>query len=156
MKLNLMLLTALAILTGACSNSAQITGNVDCPSLEKNTFSPTVSIFAEPDSNATVVEKLPVESVVRVYDYRNHERNPKLFVRIKTSKNEGWVSPSCLLVNQDPEKSVFKWAYKKDYKPFNSPEDLDHYNNGYEFEELKNLPKEKVPLAELAPELQGK
>lgn len=153
--INLAILGTLTLASGACSNSAQIVGNVNCPTLEKG-LEPTVGILSDEKENPVIVSKLPIGTVVRVYDYRNHSIHPKPSVRIKTDKTEGWVSPTCLVVNQNPENSVFAWGYRKDYKYFYEPADLDHYSKGYEFEVYKNLPKEKIPLAELAPELKEK
>lgn len=153
--INIAILGTLALTMGACSNTAQVVGNLNCPTLEKG-LSPSVGILSDENQNPTIVGNLPVGTVVRVYDYRNHAIHPRPLVRIKTEKTEGWVSPACLVVNQNPELSVFKWGYRKDYKYFYEPEDLDHYPKGYEYEEYKHLPKEKIPLAELAPELKEK
>ncbi|RHX94412.1 hypothetical protein DLM76_10035 [Leptospira yasudae] len=153
LKLTVLLISA-ALFLGACSKLAQVTNHKNCdPSLVNPSLEPTVPIFAEADATSAVKERITPGSVVRVYDYRNHEANAKLFVRVKTEKTEGWINPRCLVVGQDPEKSVFTWGYRKDYIHFYNPEDHEHYPNGYEFPEYASLPKDKVPLAELAPEL---
>ncbi|EMI72621.1 E-cadherin-binding lipoprotein adhesin Lsa16 [Leptospira noguchii] len=157
MKRNITLVVlsiGVALLLGACSKLAQVTNHKNCdPSLLHPSLNPTVPIFSEADSTSVVKERIAPGSVVRVYDYRNHQANPKPFVRVKTEKVEGWMNPRCLVVGQDPEKSVFTWGYRKDYAYFYSPDDHEHYPNGYEFKDYASLPKEKVPLAELAPEL---
>ncbi|EPG64450.1 Lsa16 family lipoprotein adhesin [Leptospira wolffii] len=160
--LNITILGIMALFAGACSNTAQIVGNINCPTLEKDKVDPKVAILADEQPNSVVREYLPVGTVVKVYDYRNHYYIAKNLVRIKTDKNEGWVNPVCLVVNQDPANSVFKWGYRKDYKHFYDPEDRDHYNektppsasaDGYEFDMYKNLSKDRISLEELAPEL---
>ncbi|MBM9577665.1 hypothetical protein JWG45_11390 [Leptospira sp. 201903070] len=157
MKRNLtlvVLLTGTALLLGACSKLAQVTNHKNCdPSLVSPSLNPSVPIFAEADATSAVKERVAPGAVVRVYEYRNHGPNPKPFVRVKTEKTEGWINPRCLVVGQDPEKSVFAWGSRKDYVPFYNPEDHEHYPNGYEFPDYASLPKDKVPLAELAPEL---
>ncbi len=167
--LNITILGFITLGSGACSNTAQVVGNINCPSLEKGKLDPRVAVLSDDQANPVPVEFLSIGTVVKVYDYRNHYYVSKGLVRIKTEKNEGWVSPTCLVVGQNPDNSVFKWGYRKDYKPFYDSEDRDHYNskdpddaepgaktnsaNGHEFDIYKNLPKERVPLADLAPEL---
>ncbi|TGJ98982.1 hypothetical protein EHQ53_10635 [Leptospira langatensis] len=167
--LNITILGILSLFAGACSNTAQVVGNINCPTIEKGVIDPKVAIVSDDLVSPVVIEKVAIGTVVKVYDYRNHYYVAKNLVRVKTEKNEGWINPSCLVVGQDPADSVFKWAYRSDYKPFFDKEDRDHYNhkdpdkveegskttsaNGYEFDSYKNLPKDKVPLADLAPEL---
>ncbi|PKA14804.1 MULTISPECIES: Lsa16 family lipoprotein adhesin [Leptospira] len=169
LALNITILGIAALALGACSNTAQIVGNINCPTLEKGKLDPKVGILSDDQSNPVPVEFLPVGTVVKVYDYRNHYYIAKKLVRIKTEKNEGWVDPVCLVVAQNPDDSVFKWGYRSDYKPFLDREDRDRYNHkndpnagpdskgrsadGFEYDIYRNLPKDKVPLADLAPEL---
>ncbi|TGL65789.1 Lsa16 family lipoprotein adhesin [Leptospira sarikeiensis] len=169
LALNITILGIAALMLGACSNTAQVVGNINCPTLEKGKLDPKVGVLSDDQSNSVIVESLPVGAVVKVYDYRNHYYIAKKLVRIKTEKNEGWVDPVCLVVAQNPDNSVFKWAYRSDYKPFLDREDRDRYNHkndpnagpntkgnsadGYEYDVYRNLPKDKVPLADLAPEL---
>ncbi|XDD49377.1 hypothetical protein AB3N59_13300 [Leptospira sp. WS92.C1] len=157
MKRNLtlvVLMTGTALLLGACSKLAQVTNHKNCdPSLVNASLDPSVPVFTDADYTSAIKERIAPGTVVRVYDYRNHTPNPKPFVRVKTEKTEGWINPRCLVVGQDPDKSVFSWGHRKDYVYFYNPEDHEHYPNGYEYPEYASLPKEKVPLAELAPEL---
>lgn len=110
MKRNITLVVlsiGIALLLGACSKLAQVTNHKNCdPSLLNASLEPTVPIFADADATSVVKERIAPGSIVRVYDYRNHQANPKPFVRVKTEKVEGWMNPRCLVVGQDPEKSV--------------------------------------------------
>ncbi|EMK00914.1 hypothetical protein AB3N61_12405 [Leptospira sp. WS58.C1] len=169
LALNITILGIAALFLGACSNTAQIVGNINCPTLEKDKLDPKVGILSDEQPGSVQIELLPVGTVVKVYDYRNHYYIAKKLVRIKTEKNEGWVDPVCLVVSQNPEDSVFTWGYRSDYKPFLDREDRDRYNykndpnagpdakgksaDGFEYDIYRNLPKDKVPLADLAPEL---
>ena len=68
---------------------------------------------------------------------------------IKAEGKVGYISPSIAVVGQDPKNSVYKWGYKKDYKYFYDPNDKKHFDKGYEFKHLANLPKDRIPLDEL-------
>lgn len=93
MKRNITLVVLLiggGLFLGACSKLAQVTNHKNCdPSLLNPSLEPTVPIFSEADATSVIKERITPGSVVRVYDYRNHEANPKPFVRIKTEKPKG-------------------------------------------------------------------
>ncbi|MCC6275109.1 MAG: SH3 domain-containing protein [Leptospiraceae bacterium] len=103
-------------------------------------------VYAEPNINSKVVGELKKGEVVEPCQYLNHERLQKEFIKVKNSKIEGYVSPKFVVIGQDPEKSVFKWGYRKDYQNFYDPNDKAHYPQGYEWPPLKSLSKEKIPL----------
>jgi len=141
----------------SCSKTAEVTWHKLCDSKTKlATQDFTVPLYAEPDSKSQVVETVKVGTVVRVFEHKNHNVwAPKNFIRVQTATNEGYMSPKCFVVNQNPAESV--WRYSKglvqDYKYFYDPSDKTHYPKGYTYKELDALSKERLPLSQLAPEL---
>ncbi len=97
----------------------------------------------------TKIADLSKGTVVEALDYRNHAWNVRDSIKIKYNSQVGYVSPRSLVVGQNPEKSVFKWGYRADYKPFLDPNDKARYKHGFEYPQLKNVPKTKVPLEQL-------
>lgn len=87
MKRNITLVVlsiGIALLLGACSKLAQVTNHKNCdPSLLNASLEPTVPIFADADATSVVKERIAPGSIVRVYDYRNHQANPKTFCTCK-------------------------------------------------------------------------
>ncbi|TGN11952.1 Lsa16 family lipoprotein adhesin [Leptospira ilyithenensis] len=136
-----------------CSHNAQVAWHKLCDAkTNKATLDFTVPLYAEADDKSNVVEFVPVGTVVKVFENRNHNVwAPRYFIRVQTAKNDGYMSPKCFIVNQDPEQSVWRYSKNlvKDYKFFYDPSDKEHYPKGYEYGTLKDLPKDKIPLAEL-------
>ncbi|TGN20094.1 Lsa16 family lipoprotein adhesin [Leptospira idonii] len=136
-----------------CSNNAQVTWHKLCDAkTNKATLDFTVPLYTEADDKSPVVEYVPVGTVVKIFGNRNHNVwEPKNFIKVQTAKNEGYMNPKCFVVNQDPEKSVWRYSkgLVKEYKYFYDPNDKEHYPKGYEWGSLKSLPKDKIPLEEL-------
>ncbi|XDD55468.1 SH3 domain-containing protein [Leptospira sp. WS4.C2] len=153
MKQNIVLLMVVGASFVACSKNAEVVWHKNCDAkTNKATLDFTVPLYSEPDSNSKVVESVPVGTVVKVFESRNHNVwAPKYFIKVQTAKNEGYMSPRCFVVNQDPEQSVWRYSkgLVKDSKPFYDPADKTHYKRGTEYSNLKDLPKEKIPLSEL-------
>lgn len=103
-------------------------------------------VYSEPSLNSKIVGELKKGDVVEPSEYLNHARLQKDFIRIKTDKLEGFVSPKSVVIGQDPANSVFKWGYRKDYENFYNPIDKKHYPQGNEWPDLKSLSKEKISL----------
>ncbi|TGM80343.1 Lsa16 family lipoprotein adhesin [Leptospira bouyouniensis] len=153
MKLKLVAFLIVGMSVTACSKNAEVTWHKNCDAkTNKASLDFTVPLYSEPDSNSKVVEFVPVGTVVKVFEARNHNVwAPKYFIKVQTAKNEGYMSPRCFVVGQDPANSV--WRYSKglvtDSKPFYDPADKAHYPRGTQYSNLKDLPKEKIPLSEL-------
>jgi hypothetical protein len=151
---NSILIVALATfgLVG-CSKNAEVTWHKLCDAkTNKASLDFTIPLYSEPDAKSSVVEFVPVGTVVKVFEHRNHNVwSPKLFVRVQTAKGEGFMSPQCIVVNQNPEISVWRYSKNlvKEYTYFYDPADKEHYPKGYEYGSLKNLPKDKLPLSDL-------
>ncbi len=154
MKRILALSTFLVLGFMNCSRNAEVTWHKLCDGkTNQATLDFTVPLYAESDNKSKVVEQVPVGSVVKVFEHRNHNVwAPKYFIRVQTASNEGYMSPQCLVVNQNPAESV--WRYSRglvtDYKYFYDPSDKEHYPKGYSYSDLEALPKTKIPLADLA------
>ncbi len=111
------------------------------------------SLYAEPELKTEIL-KIKKGSVVDALEFRNHEWNVKESIKVKFEGKTGYIPSSKAVVGQNPEKSVFKWGYRKDYKKFYDPNDKKHYKSGYTFGNLDKLPKEKIPLEELLKDTQ--
>lgn len=111
-------------------------------------------VYSDPELKNKIGE-IKKGTAVTAYDYRNHNTSwyPRKYVKIKGPNGEGYVSSKKLVTKQDPENSVFKWGYRKDYKYFYAPNDK-RYPKGYEFSSLSALPKDKIPLEELLKDTQ--
>ncbi|MDF3820253.1 SH3 domain-containing protein [Leptospira sp. 96542] len=137
----------------ACSKNAEVTWHKLCDAkTNKASLDFTVPLYSEEDSNSKVVEFVPVGTVIKVFGNRNHNVwAPKYFVKVQTANYEGYMSPKCFVVNQNPENSV--WRYSKglvtNYDFFYNPNDKTHYEKYYEYPSLQALPKDKIPLTEL-------
>jgi len=129
----LILMTGIAL---SCSSKSEVTHE-------------DATVYAEPDLNSKVIDKLKKGTVVEISGNRNHSWYLKEFIKIRSGKTEGYISPKLIVVNQDPENSVFTWGKRKDYENFYAPADKKHYKDGYEFPDRKALSKEKIPLDEL-------
>jgi hypothetical protein len=153
MKKSLILILAVAFSFVNCSKSAEVTWSKLCDSkTNKASLDFTVPLYSEENVNSKVTEFVPVGTVVKIFNARNHNVwAPKYFIRVQTANNEGYMNPGCLVANQDPENSVWRYSkgLVKEYDYFYNPNDKEHYPRGYEYGNLKDLPKEKIPLAEL-------
>jgi hypothetical protein len=115
------------------------------------------AVFSDPELKNKISE-VQKGSIVLALDYRNHAWGTRESIKVKIDSITGYISPKIAVIGQDPEKSVYKWGHKPDYKYFYDPNDKKHYKKGYEFSgeagspNLKALPKTKIPLEEL---LQG-
>ena len=92
---------------------------------------------------------IPKGTVVTAYNYRNHDTSwsARKLIHIRTEKGTtGYIDARKLVIGQDPSKSVFKWGYRKDYKPFYSPKDKKRYKKGYRY---SDEPQKKIPLDKL-------
>ncbi|MCE9500987.1 MAG: SH3 domain-containing protein [Leptospira sp.] len=107
------------------------------------------NVYSTPDLNSKVLETLKKGTVVEISGNKNHSWYLKEFIKIRTAKNEGYISPKFVVVKQDPEKSVFTWGKRKDYENFYPAKDKKHYKDGYEYSDRKDLSKEEIPLDEL-------
>jgi len=136
-----------------CSKNAEVTWHKLCDGkANKATLDFTVPLYSEEDSKSNIVEFVAVGTVVKVFENRNHNVwAPRNFLRVQTAKAEGFMSPKCLVVNQNPEDSVWRYSKNlvKEYSYFYDPTDKTHYPKGYEYGSLKSLPKDKIPLADL-------
>jgi hypothetical protein len=150
---NSLIITLLALGTVGCTRNAEVTWHKLCDAkTNKASVDFTVPLYSEPNAKSSVIEFVPVGTVVKVFEHRNHNVwNPKYFIRVQTAKAEGYMSPQCFVVNQDPENSVWRYSKNlvKEYSYFYDPADKAHYPKGYEYGSLKGLPKDKLPLAEL-------
>ncbi|MDX1956974.1 MAG: hypothetical protein SFU98_00280 [Leptospiraceae bacterium] len=141
MKFFLTLILAIGLIQ--CSKKAAITYDGD--------------VFSDPELKNKISE-VKKGTIVLALDYRNHAWGTRDSIKVKIDSITGYISPKIAVIDQDPEKSVYKWGHRPDYKYFYDPNDKKHYKNGYEFSgaagtaNLKDLPKTKVPLDEL---LQG-
>lgn len=137
----------------ACAGNAEITYHKLCDdSTNQAQLEEKVPLYSEPSVESKVLELVPVRTVVKVIDYRNHNVwKPKNFVKVQTAENTGYMSPKCFVANQDPQNSVWRYSRNevKDYKYFYDPNDKEHYPKGYEYAPLSKLPKDKIPLADL-------
>ncbi|MCZ8341859.1 MAG: SH3 domain-containing protein [Leptospira sp.] len=137
-----------------CSKNAEVTWSKLCDAkTNKASIDFTVPLYSEADVNSKVAEFVPVGTVVKIFNARNHNVwAPKYFIRVQTANNEGYMNPKCLVANQDPENSVWRYSkgLVKEYEYFYDPNDKEHYPRGYEYGSLKDLPKDKIPLAELS------
>ncbi|GBF49544.1 lipoprotein [Leptospira ryugenii] len=137
-----------------CAKNAEVTWHKLCDDkTNKASLDFTVPLYSEPNVKSAVLEYVPVGTVVKVSGHRNHNVwDPKYFIKVQTLTQNGYMSPKCLVVNQDPEQSVWRYSKNlvKDYVYFYSPEDKEHYPRGYEYGSLKSLPKDKIPLSELS------
>nr|WP_231292597.1 SH3 domain-containing protein [Leptospira meyeri] len=153
LKNKIVLLMIIGASFTACSKNAEVTWHKNCDAkTNKASLDFTVPLYSEADSNSKVVEFVPAGTVVKIFDARNHNVwAPKYFVKVQTAKNEGYMSPRCFVVNQDPEVSVWRYSkgLVKDSKPFYDPADKTHYKRGTEYSNLKDLPKDKIPLSDL-------
>ncbi|MCZ8158012.1 MAG: SH3 domain-containing protein [Leptospira sp.] len=136
-----------------CSRNAEVTWHKLCDAkTNQATLDFSVPLYPEPSTKTTPSAFVPVGTVVKVFEHRNHNVwNPKDFIRVQTAQGEGYMSPKCLVVNQDPELSVWRYSKNlvKEYVYFYNPEDKTHYPKGYEYGSLKSLPKDKIPLSDL-------
>ena len=153
MKNSILILTISAFGFIGCSKKAEVTWHKLCDAkTNKASLDFTVPLYTEPNAKSQVLEFVPVGTVVMVFENRNHNVwSPRNFLRVQTAKGEGYMSPQCLVVNQDPENSVWRYSKNlvKEYKYFYDPNDKEHYPKGYEYGSLKGLPKDKIPLSEL-------
>ena len=97
----------------------------------------------------TQIGEIKKGTVVTAYDYRNHNASwaPRASIKVKAPNAEGYISSKKLVVKQDPEASVYKWGYRKDYKYFYAPDNKRY--KSYEYSSLAGLPKDKIPLEKL-------
>ncbi|MCB1140792.1 MAG: hypothetical protein H7A24_07440 [Leptospiraceae bacterium] len=105
-------------------------------------------LFSDPELTTKVMD-LKKGTIVDALEYRHHGWSVRHSIKIKAEGKVGYISPSIAVVGQDPKNSVYKWGYKKDYKYFYDPNDKKHFDKGYEFKHLANLPKDRIPLDEL-------
>ena len=106
-------------------------------------------LYAEPELKTKVAD-VAKGTIVSVCEFRNHKWGVRKFIKVKTDKAEGYMSPQFLVVGQNPVTSIFKQNQrKKGYEYFYGPVDKTHYEKGYEYGALSKLPKDKVPLDEL-------
>lgn len=122
------------VLLNSCSKKAEVTHDS--------------ALYSEPELKTEVV-KIKKGTVVEALDYRNHQWNVRDSIKIKYDGKVGYISPSNVVIEQDPNRSVFKWGHRPDYKPFYDPNDKTRYKNGALIPFVEKLPKEKIPLEEL-------
>ncbi len=136
-----------------CSKKAEVTWHKLCDAkTNKASTDFFVPLYEAADTKSPVAEFVPVGTVVMVFENRNHNVwAPRDFIRVQTDKKEGYMSPKCLVVNQNPENSVWRYSKNlvKEYSYFYSPDDKEHYPKGYEYNSLKGLPKDKIPIGDL-------
>lgn len=155
MKLSLTMFTlaTMSFLTTACSKQAEITWHKLCDAATNQaSLDQLVPLYKEATTTSTVLEQVPVGTVVKVIGNVNHNVwSPKYFVKVQTARNEGFMNPKCFVVDQDPTKSVYRYWEGKvtDYKYFYDPSDKKHYPKGYTYSDLATLPKEKADLKTL-------
>jgi hypothetical protein len=153
---NLTVLSLVILLAVGCAGNAEITYHKLCDESTRTAqLDEVVPLYAEASTESKVLEQVPVRTVVKVIDYRNHNVwEPKNFVKVQTANNSGYMNPKCFVANQNPNDSV--WRYSRgevtDYKYWFDPNDKTHYEKGYEYGMLAKLPKEKIPLKELLKE----
>ncbi|PJE00444.1 MAG: hypothetical protein CK427_13930 [Leptospira sp.] len=150
MKMKVISIAVLALVMVGCAGNAEITFHKLCdPSTNTASLDEVVPLYSEPNIESKVLESVPVRTVVKVIDYRNHNVwAPKNFVKVQTATNSGYMSPKCFVANQDPEKSIWRYSRRevKDYTYWFDPNDKTHYEKGYEYKPLAKLPKERIPL----------
>ena len=149
-KLNILSLILINASLTHCivSSEAEVVQNLNCVPSLKNEIKVKIPIYSKPNKQSKVSGYLSPESKVRVYNYKtNNIFKLKKFIQVKTNNQEGWISTSCIIVGQDPENSVYKVGYKKDYKYFYNPNDKKHYPKGYKRSE--NKMKTKLSLSQL-------
>jgi hypothetical protein len=153
-KITILSISFMAALIGVgCASNAEITFHKLCdPSTEHAMLEESVPLYSEPSIESKVLEQVPVKTVVKVFEFRNHNVwKPKHFVKVQTATNSGYMNPKCFVVNQDPNNSV--WRYSRgevtDYKHWFDPNDKTHYEKTYEYGKLAKLPKNRIPLKEL-------
>lgn len=155
MKKHLTITIALAasLMGVGCAENAEVVYTKLCDkSTESASLNESVPLYAEPSAESKVLERVPAKTIVKVIDFRNHNVwEPKNFVKVQTANNSGYMSPKCYVVNQNPEKSVFRYSRGEvtNYKPWFDPNDKTHYEKSYEYPSLAKLPKTKIPLSEL-------
>ncbi len=153
MKANKSYFLILVLLLINCAGNAEITYHKLCDkSTQTAMMEEAVPLYSEPNSESKILEWVPIRTVVKVIDYRNHNNwKPKEFVKVQTANHSGYMNPKCFVVNQNPNESV--WRYSRgevtNYTYFYSPDDKTHYEKGYEYGALAKLPKEKIPLKDL-------
>jgi hypothetical protein len=146
-------LALIGIFAIGCAGNAEITYHKLCDESTRSAqLDEVIPLYSEASTESKVLEQVPVRTVVKVIDYRNHNVwEPKNFVKVQTANNSGYMSPKCFVANQNPNNSV--WRYSRgevtDYKYWFDPQDKSHYEKGYEYGALAKLPKEKIPLKEL-------
>jgi len=136
------LIGLLAILILAnCSDSAHVTWDTEIYDKE----------FSIQDENKTSIGTLKKGDIVTALDYRWHGWSVRDSIKIQTKDGKvGWISPRAAVIGQDPEKSVYTWGHRKDYKYFYDPNDKEHFPKGFEHPAVKNLSKEKIPFEKIA------
>jgi hypothetical protein len=107
------------------------------------------AVYKDPELKEKIKD-IKKGTLVDALDFKNHAWGVRDSIRIKTDDGTvGFITPSHVVVGQDPAKSVFKWGYRKEYKKFYDPKNKKHYKEGYEYPDYASLPKEKVSLDEL-------
>jgi hypothetical protein len=156
MKIKLLSFISLSFIFIHCAANAEITFNKLCDvSTSKASLEEIIPLYAEPSTESKILEWVPVKTVVKVIENRNHNVwAPKYFVKVQTANFAGYMNPKCFIANQDPEDSVWRYSRNevKDYKYWFDPEDKTHYEKGYEYKSLAKLPKERIPLKTLLAE----
>ncbi len=105
MKRSLVLIVIAAFGFVGCSKNAEVTWHKLCDAKSNiASLDFKVPLYSEPDEKSNVVEYVPVGTVVKVFENRNHNVwSPRNFLRVQMGKAEGFMSPRCLVVNQNPE-----------------------------------------------------
>lgn len=136
-----------------CAANAEITYHKLCDEKTRSAMlEEAVPLYEEPRTDSRIIEMVPVRTVVKIIDHRNHNNwRTKEFVKVQTANNSGYMNPKCYVANQNPEDSVWRYSRGevKDYKYFYDPNDKSRYEKGYEYPALSKLPKEKIPLKDL-------
>jgi hypothetical protein len=134
-KMNLIVPVLLGILLLVnCSKKAEVTHNGE--------------LFSDPELKTKVMD-IPKGSIIEALDYRHHGWSVRDSIKVKFDGKVGYISPRIAVLDQDPKNSVYKWGYRADYKYFYDPSDKKHFDKGFEYPHLKDLPKEKIPLSEI-------
>lgn len=136
---NILLFTFCCALVISCSKKAEVTHDS--------------ALYSEPELKTEVV-KIKKGTVVEALEYRNHKWNVRDSIKIKYDGKVGYISPSNVVIDQDPNRSVFKWGHRPEYKPFYDPNDKTRYKNGALNPFVEKLPKDKIPLDELLKDTQ--
>jgi len=127
------LLTIILLLIN-CSDKAHVTWDTE--------------LFSDPELKNSI-GTIKKGSIIEALDYRHHGWSVRDSIKIQTEGKVGYISPRAAVIGQDPEKSVYTWGHRKDYKYFYDPKDKEHFPKGFEHPAVINLSKEKIPFEKI-------